>query len=40
MIGTILLVEPSETSQLVNMAKTVKDFWLTHNTPPSPFHFQ
>src|SRR5689334_3687406 len=28
------LVKPPEASQLLNMIKAVKDFWLTHNTPP------
>jgi CheY-like chemotaxis protein len=29
------LVKPSEAHQLVDMVKAVKDYWLTHNTPPS-----
>src|SRR5581483_4127457 len=28
------LVKPSEASRLVDMAKAIKDFWLTHNTLP------
>jgi two-component system, chemotaxis family, response regulator Rcp1 len=28
------LVEPSHTDKLVEMAKAIKDFWLTQNTPP------
>ena len=28
------LVKPPEASQLLNMIKAIKDFWLTHNTPP------
>lgn len=28
------LVKPSEANKLVDMAKAIKDFWLTHNTPP------
>jgi DNA-binding response OmpR family regulator len=34
------LIKPSETSQLVDMARAIKDFWLTHNTPPSRFPAQ
>ena len=29
------LVKPSEASKLVDMAKAIKDFWLTHNTLPN-----
>lgn len=29
------LVKPSEASKLHEMAKAIKDFWLTHNTLPS-----
>jgi CheY-like chemotaxis protein len=28
------LTKPSEASKLVEMAKAIKDFWLTHNIPP------
>ena len=28
------LTKPSESSKLVEMAKAIKDFWLTSNTPP------
>ena len=28
------LVKPSGADALVDMAKAIKDFWLTHNTPP------
>jgi DNA-binding response OmpR family regulator len=28
------LVKPSEVNQLTDMVKSIKDFWLTHNTPP------
>lgn len=28
------LVKPSQASKLVEMAKAIKDFWLTHNTLP------
>jgi two-component system response regulator len=28
------LTKPSEASKLVEMAKAIKDFWLTHNTLP------
>src|SRR5947209_16317137 len=28
------LTKPSEESKLVDMAKAIKDFWLTHNTLP------
>ena len=28
------LVKPTETSKLVEMAKAMKDFWLTHNRAP------
>ena len=32
------LVKPSDVSQLTDMAKSIKDFWLTHNTPPPTAH--
>ena len=32
------LVKPSQASQLVEMAKAIKDFWLTHNTLPQEAH--
>ena len=32
------LVKPAEVSQLTDMAKSIKDFWLTHNTPPPQAH--
>jgi CheY-like chemotaxis protein len=28
------LVKPPDVSQLTDMAKSIKDFWLTQNTPP------
>jgi CheY-like chemotaxis protein len=28
------LIKPSEASQLHDMARAIKDFWLTQNTPP------
>jgi len=28
------LTKPSQASKLDDMAKAIKDFWLTHNTPP------
>ncbi len=28
------LVKPPQASKLVEMARAIKDFWLTHNTPP------
>lgn len=28
------LIKPSEASQLHEMARSIKDFWLTQNTPP------
>ena len=28
------VVKPPEASQLLNIIKAIKDFWLTHNTPP------
>ena len=28
------LVKPHDLSQLMDMAKSIKDFWLTQNTPP------
>ena len=28
------LVKPPELSKLLDMAKSIKDYWLTHNTPP------
>jgi len=32
------LVKPSQASKLVEMAKAIKDFWLTHNTLPPEVH--
>ena len=32
------LTKPSEESKLVDMAKAIKDFWLTHNTLPPESH--
>jgi CheY-like chemotaxis protein len=32
------LVKPSQASKLVDMAKAIKDFWLTHNTLPQEAH--
>ena len=32
------LVKPSEANKLVDMAKAIKDFWLTQNTLPSESH--
>jgi two-component system response regulator len=32
------LVKPSQASKLVEMAKAIKDFWLTHNTLPQESH--
>jgi two-component system response regulator len=32
------LTKPSEASKLVDMAKAIKDFWLTHNIPPPESH--
>ena len=32
------LTKPSEASKLVDMAKAIKDFWLTHNTLPEASH--
>lgn len=32
------LVKPSDVSQLAAMVKSVKDFWLTQNTPPPEAH--
>ena len=29
------LVKPSQARQLDDIVKSIKDFWLTHNTPPS-----
>jgi CheY-like chemotaxis protein len=29
------LVKPSDVSQLTDMAKSIKDFWLTQNIPPT-----
>ena len=34
------LTKPSEASKLVDMAKAIKDFWLTHNTVPQESHEQ
>jgi CheY-like chemotaxis protein len=32
------LVKPSEAHKLVDMARAIKDFWLTHNTlPQTPY---
>jgi len=28
------LIKPSDSNRLVDMAKAIKDFWLTHNTLP------
>ena len=30
------LIKPPETSKLQEMARSIKDFWLTQNTPPPP----
>jgi len=32
------LTKPSKSSKLVEMAKAIKDFWLTHNTLPQESH--
>jgi CheY-like chemotaxis protein len=32
------LVKPTQASKLVEMAKAIKDFWLTHNTLPQEAH--
>ena len=32
------LVKPSQAAKLVDMAKAIKDFWLTHNTVPQDAH--
>ena len=32
------LTKPSKSSKLVDMAKAIKDFWLTHNTLPKESH--
>ena len=32
------LVKPTQASKLVEMAKAIKDFWLTHNTLPQEPH--
>jgi two-component system response regulator len=32
------LVKPADVSQLTDMAKSIKDFWLTQNTPPPEVH--
>jgi two-component system response regulator len=32
------LVKPNQASKLVEMAKAIKDFWLTHNTLPQEAH--
>jgi len=32
------LTKPSKESMLVDMAKAIKDFWLTHNTLPQESH--
>ena len=34
------LTKPSKASQLVDVAKAIKDFWLTHNTLPQESHGQ
>ena len=32
------LVKPSQASKLTEMARSIKDFWLTHNTAPKETH--
>jgi DNA-binding NarL/FixJ family response regulator len=32
------LVKPPDVGKLLNMAKSIKDFWLTQNTPPPESH--
>ena len=32
------LTKPSEENKFVDMAKAIKDFWLTHNILPPEFH--
>ena len=32
------LVKPPDVNQLTDMAKSIKDFWLTQNTPPPEAH--
>src|ERR1043166_4511130 len=32
------LFKPSDTGKLQDMAKSIKDFWLTQNTPPPESH--
>ena len=32
------LVKPPDMNKLDEMAKSIKDFWLTHNTPPPEAH--
>ena len=32
------LIKPPEANKLVEMAKAIKDFWLTHNTLPPEVH--
>jgi CheY-like chemotaxis protein len=32
------LVKPHDLNQLIDMAKSIKDFWLTQNTPPPEPH--
>ena len=32
------MVKPPDVNQLTDIAKSIKDFWLTHNTPPSEAH--
>jgi DNA-binding response OmpR family regulator len=32
------LVKPTQANKLVEMAKSIKDFWLTHNTVPKEPH--
>jgi CheY-like chemotaxis protein len=34
------LVKPSQAGKLEEMAKAIKDFWLTHNTLPVETHWQ
>lgn len=32
------LVKPSQASKLIEIARSIKDFWLTHNTAPKETH--
>jgi CheY-like chemotaxis protein len=32
------LVKPSDVAQLTDMARAIKDYWLTQNTPPPGIH--